>query len=171
MKHFLLFFLLFTTGVFAQSKTVDTLPEYTLKAAYVYNFALLAEWPPQKDGDDFTVCLFGDYAFNNAFVALEQKRIENHSIKIRQIKARSDLSSCYILFLSKHEHKHNQSILKSVVEEPILTVTDDEELAQAHIQILQHNERLVFSINLGALQKSNLTLSSRLLRLAKEVTP
>lgn len=166
----LLFFLLCISSLFAQSNKVEALPEYTLKAAYVYNFALLTDWPHQ-DTESFSVCLFDNQPFSEAFKVLEQKRIGKNPISIRFIQQGGTLSGCRILFLSKHERNRNQNTVNTLAKEPILTVTDDEGLTQAHIQILQHNERLVFSINLGALQKSNLTLSSRLLQLAKEVTP
>ncbi|MBE0496307.1 MAG: YfiR family protein [Campylobacterales bacterium] len=165
----LLFFLLCISGLLAQSNKVEALPEYTLKAAYVYNFALLTDWPKEKRAGDFVICLPEEHVSNDAFLALREKKIGNQFITMGRPKIKDDFLGCHILFLSKHNQ--NQNILKHTAKHPILIVTDDEALAQAHIQILEHNERLVFSINLGALQKSNLTLSSRLLQLAKEVTP
>lgn len=151
-------------------KAVDALPEYTLKAAYLYNFALLTDWPLQKQNtEQFTLCLYAKESLGVAFDALENKQILNKPIQIKYLTSASMAQECHLVFIPIIRPNGVEKILSEMANLPILLVSDDKELRMAHIQILQDNERLIFTINTKLLQETGLNLSSRLLNLAKEI--
>ena len=50
----------------------DGLPEYRLKAAFLYNFAVFTEWPSDV-GKTLNLCVFGDDPFGPEIDGLEGK--------------------------------------------------------------------------------------------------
>lgn len=149
----------------------DALPEYSLKTAYLYNFAVLTDWPENEDFGDFNVCLYGRNPLNPALNALKHKNIHNRNVTIRSITTPEEAKGCQILFIEGGERQKNQRMAEEISRLPILLVTDNPDLPDYHIAIVRSNDKLAFNVQLKPLQKSNLHLSSRLLKLAKKVTP
>lgn len=149
-------------------KAADALPEYTIKAAYLYNFALLTDWPESKKTGDFNLCLYGKDGFGSAIYALEGKTMGDQIVTIQVLSERDDVTKCHILFLGKTEQQKEQKLLHEIATLPILLVTDNVKMTRYHIMIVQDNEKLAFTINTKVLKESNLNLSSRLLNLAKK---
>jgi hypothetical protein len=171
MKRLLLLLTLILSLHVSPLKAVDALPEYTLKAAYLYNFALLTDWPKEKTTGNFNLCFYGHSPLNSAFSALEGKQIGEQLIQIRYVIEQEEMEKCQILFIHRVESKVYAPLIDKLKHLPILVVTDEKNMNNAHIQIVQERERLVFTINTKRLNDSNLTLSSRLLNLAKRVEP
>ncbi len=167
----LLTLLIFLTSVHINLlKASDALPEYTLKAAYLYNFALLTDWPSQKqDTEQFNVCLYAKESLGPAFDALQNKHISHKPIKIHYLSATSQAQTCHLIFIPKIRQGGIEKILRQVTHLPILLVSDDEEFSAAHIQILHNHDKLIFTIDTKLLEEIGLNLSSRLLNLAKEI--
>jgi hypothetical protein len=152
-------------------KATEALPEYTIKAAYLYNFALLTDWPENKRTGDFNLCLYGKEGFGSAIYALEGKTMGDQIIKISVLLENDDVSNCHIVFLGKTDQQKEQKLLHEITTLPILLVTDNVKMSYYHILIVQENEKLAFTIDTKALKESHLNLSSRLLNLAKKETP
>lgn len=171
MKRLLLLLTLILSLHVSPLKAIDALPEYTLKAAYLYNFALLTDWPKEKTTGNFNLCFYGHSPLNSAFNALEGKPIGEQRVQIRYVIEQEEMEKCQILFVHRIVPKVYTTLLDKLKHLPILIVTDEKNLNDVHIQIVQDNERLVFTINTKRLYDANLTLSSRLLNLAKKVGP
>jgi hypothetical protein len=79
--------------------------------------------------------------------------------------------NCHILFISSYEKRHIQEILKSIKGLNILTIGDTDGFARKGIVINFYTEgqKIRFEINLDAAKRANLTISSRLLSLARIV--
>lgn len=170
MKRLLTFFILSISLHVSIAKAVDALPEYTLKAAYLYNFALLTDWPPkQQEAEQFDLCIYSKGSLGAAFDALQNKQINNKPIKIHYLTLASKAKACHLIFIPKIRQNSVEKFLSEIIHLPILLVSDDKKVDAAHIQILQENDRLIFTINTKLLQEIGLNLSSRLLGLAKEI--
>lgn len=170
MKRLLTLFILTASLHVNILKAVDALPEYTLKAAYLYNFALLTDWPvQQQEAEVFTLCLYTKEGLGSAFDALEHKKIGNKPIKLQLITSSANAKTCQLVFVPKTRQNGIEKMLLEIVHLPILLVSDDKELEAAHIHILQNNDKLIFTINTKTLHDIGLSLSSRLLNLAKEI--
>jgi hypothetical protein len=147
----------------------EALPEYTLKAAYLYKFALLTEWPADTLGNNINLCFMADEDFGRALDSINGKQINNRPINTRPIVSAEETGSCNIIFIGQMTHTNLTNLISKIATQPILTVTDDEQMAKAGASIFLRPEgqRLVFEINAEAAQSAKLKISSRLLRLAK----
>lgn len=156
-------------GNAAYASTQNVLPEYTLKAAFLYNFAVLTEWPEDSLSDRFEVCYFGNDAIGEALEAIRDKRINSRRINIRHLEAARDAKTCHLLFIGGIERFKMASIMDEIAQFPILTVTDNKAFSENGVAIFLRPEgqHLVFEIDAEAAKKVNLNISARLLRLAK----
>jgi hypothetical protein len=170
-RHLLLCFslawcLLQATCAFASAP----LPEYTVKAGYLYNFALLTEWPSDAMGENLELCLIGNDDFMPALETLQDKTVNNRHINIRRLEHTSEAKQCHILFIAEVERPEFALLKREIAGRAILTVTDNEALAKSGLAIFLRPERqrLVFEINTNAAISANLKISARLLRLAQQ---
>ncbi|HEX4629216.1 MAG TPA: YfiR family protein, partial [Gemmatimonadales bacterium] len=79
--------------------------------------------------------------------------------------------TCHLLFISQSEADRVEEILASLKSRPILTVSDGDDFAErgGMIHFVTEKNRIRLKINLQAVQHANLTLSSKLLRVAELV--
>ncbi len=149
----------------------DSLPEYNLKTAYLYNFALLTEWPQQQSEASFNVCIFGQDNFGPAINAIRGKAIDNKAIQIRHISESKEASQCRLVFIGKASGAQTGKLMNELASLAVLTVTDDVGLSEdgVMIRLYPENQRLIFDINIAMVKQANLTLSAKLLRLARRV--
>jgi hypothetical protein len=147
----------------------EALPEYTLKAAYLYKFALLTEWPADTLGNNINLCYMADEDFGRALDSIDGKQINNRPINTRPIVSVEQTASCNMIFIGQIANTNLSDLVSKISTQPILTVTDDEQLAKrgACIFLRPQGQRLVFEINAEVAQTAKLNISSRLLRLSK----
>jgi len=147
------------------------LPEYLLKTGFLYNFAILTNWPPNALGDNFELCFIGGQDFGPALESLRGKEINDRQVNFRYIDSTDEATACNMLFIAKREYLSISRLMQKIAMEPVMTVTDDENLANEGVTILLRPEekRLVFEVYLDAAEKARLKFSSRLLRLSRTV--
>lgn len=148
----------------------EALPEADVKAAFLYNFSLLTEWPNLPD-KEVVVCRFKKDQIDINQSLLEKKSLEGRAFKWRTIDSMSELRGCQIAVFGQFKTEEIDTILTSLDNAPVLTVSDaTSPLAQkAMIAIVQEQQLLGFEVNLKASKSANLKLSAKLLRLAKRV--
>lgn len=155
-----------------QSRPVaaEPMPEYAMKAAYLYNFALFTEWPALPD-DQLNLCILGKDAFGAALDSIDGKIVNGLRLSVHRISGSSRARQCQILFLGTSDRVNFRRLLHDIEDLPVLTVTDNDDLVQAGIMIRMsiENKRLTFEINTEAARRARLAISSKLLRLAKTV--
>ncbi len=146
--------------------------EYEMKAAYLYNFAKFVRWPPEAATDkneSFSICILGEDPFGSALDSLVSgQSIDGNRIAIRHLATFSEANTCRILFVSRSERHRITDVLAGVSRLPVLTVSDVPEFVNrgGTIQFVKQREKVRFEVNLVAAEKSGLTLSSDLLKLA-----
>jgi hypothetical protein len=153
----------------------QAVPEYELKAAYVYNFVQLTEWPAGALGAadaPFAVCVMGAIAPARSIEALHGKRVFERRIEVRALHKAASARACQVLFVSGGELARMGEIVAALAEAPVLTVADSDEPrpGAAAITLAPHGARIGFHVNLAAAKRARLRISSRLLRLALSVT-
>jgi len=148
--------------------------EYLIKAALLYNFAKFAEWPVDAfdgAGTPLRICILGDDPFGAALDALVGKQVHERPLTIARIRALAETARCHILFVSASETAQLTEILDYVGRRPILTVADFSRFAQAGgiigLKTVDNHSRI--EVNIDAVNRSGLKLSSKLLRLAETV--
>ncbi|HEY5762685.1 MAG TPA: YfiR family protein, partial [Rhodocyclaceae bacterium] len=138
----------------------------------LYNFALYTEWPISPDSFEF--CLVGAAGTNGvrqAADALSRRTITGRTIRVRFADFGDELSTCHLALLPAASPQQVAPALARLQGEPVLTIVDgDGEVGEAAIlRLMRRNERLVFEANLTAARAVGLSLSSKMLRLARAV--
>ena len=150
--------------------------EYKVKAAFLFHFAQLVDWPAGalNAGDQsLNVCVYEDEPrLRELQGTLEGKPIANRTLHVRVLSQAQGLQGCNILFLSRDEVRHQAAVLKSLRGQPVLTVGEtDTFLADGGmIRLRLEEEKVRFDINLDSADAAHLKISSRLLLLATTVT-
>jgi hypothetical protein len=163
MKQLILFFILISNILKA-----DALPEYTLKAAYLYNFALLTDWPNKQQTGDFNICFYKE-DLGEASSALENKKFHDKKIKILTLLSYNKADKCQVIYIRKKEGKNAKELIQKLFGKPILFVSENPKITDSHITILPKGRKLTFDVNLKTFKESDLLVSSRLLKLARKV--
>jgi hypothetical protein len=153
----------------------DALPEYQVKAAYLFNFLKFVEYPGESFADPLApivIGVVGDDPFGNALPQVViGKTVQGRDLVIRMYRSGEDLRGAHILFISASERRRLPMILTSLHGSSVLTVADTEGFLDAGgmIQFLTENGRVRFAINVDATGRAKLKMSSKLLSLAKVV--
>lgn len=146
--------------------------EYFVKAAFLYNFARLVEWPANtfsSDTDPIRICFMGDDPFDEALKTIENKKVKSRPLLIQRSVGLDNASRCQLLFVSQSEKYQLADILERLKQYPVLTVSELPGFAQerGHIRLfVADDETLSLEVNLDAILGANLQISSRILTLA-----
>ncbi|MCV2353895.1 YfiR family protein [Paucibacter sp. B2R-40] len=154
------------------SSTVQAqaVPEYAMKASYLYNFMIFADWPgldAQTQIDGLTLCVLGQDNFGEALNNLEGKNVNGRRLSVIRMNGMAGIKKCQLLFITEQEAPNMQSILKYLADAPVLTVADTPVAAGAAILLSLDGKRLVFDVNIQRAKKVGITLSSKVLQLAR----
>jgi hypothetical protein len=150
-------------------------PEEQLKAAFIYNFARFVEWPTNAFSNDsapLVLGVLGDEEFASKLNSLlKDKKAHNRSFVVRKLGSPSDASTCQIVFVARGDARKTPQAIEAAHGKATLFVGEsDDFLANGGmINIVQDEKKkqLSFDINPQAAEKVNLTISSHLLRLAR----
>ena len=146
----------------------EELPEYRLKAAFLYNFALYTEWPAEV-GSTLNLCVYGDDPFGAELNALNGKKVGGRSIAVQRV-GKESLGGCQIVFIAQSAIASSARVLESLRSNAMLTVADSPASAPKGVALnmAMGDAKISFEVNLKALG-SRLVLSSKLLRLARDI--
>ncbi len=161
-----------TPAVHSQSSAPT---EYDLKLAFLFNFAKFVEWPQDAFANEkapITLCVFGTDPFGRSLDEIVQgKTANNREFAIRRMMKSEDLRGCQIMFISDTERGRLAEVLESLKHSSVLVVGESDGFAQRGgcIQFYLEDNKVRFSINVDAVQRARLTVSSKLLALARIV--
>jgi len=149
--------------------------EYEVKAAYLYNFGRFVRWPadvPTAQHNSFPICVLGQDPFGASLdTTIADESIKGKSVLVKRILRPQDAVSCHILFISSSEESRLKEILTALDRTSVLTVSDMPQFTRRGgiIQFVVEANRVRFEVNLTSAERSGLTLSSQLLKVANSV--
>jgi hypothetical protein len=148
--------------------------EPELKAAFLYNFIKFTEWPTSDLGksESFIIGILGKDPFGAALdQVIEGETVHGKAILVRRFTKVEDAADSHVLFIGSSEENNLPMILRVIVGQDILTVSELKNFAQRGgvINLKKDNSKIVFEINLEAAKRANLTMSAQFLKLAKIV--
>jgi hypothetical protein len=150
------------------------LDEYAVKSAFLYNFVQFVDWPTSKLGptDPLTICVLDDPGIAQHFSPLNARVARGHAIRVRTVPGPADSSACHVLFVAVDDHGHLLALASGSGSTGLLTVgqSSGQRVSDAVIDLVISQERVAFDINLKAAAAQQLTISSKLLRLARHVS-
>ncbi len=162
--------LLLAGCVLAGSVQAQATPEYRAKAGFLFNFIAFSEWPARV-GSPLPLCVYGTNPFGDELAALEGKSVGGRILTVRTPHALDQLKGCRVVFVTAAAIDSLPRVLEALRGEPVLTVSDSPGAIDAGVGInmIVRQSRIAFEVNLAAARRADLTLSSKLLRLASEV--
>lgn len=161
----------------AQAQDPSGSSEYLIKAGFIYNFAKLVEWPTTafaQTDSPIVIGIFGVDPFGATLDrVLDGKKINGRGFVVRRLKSVSDVKDCHVVFVSSSETAHYEKAIQSVKGMPVLTIGEGPGFAQRGgvINLTLEDNKVRFEVNVGAARQADLTISSRLLALAKIIQP
>lgn len=151
--------------------------EYQLKAVFLFNFAQFVEWPPQAFAEAETplvIGVLGEDPFGSYLdETVRGEAMKGHPMVVRRYREVEDVEACHILFISQAKAGLLEQILARLNGQNVLTVSDAPGFAQegGMIEFVTNRNKIRLRINLEAARVGELTISSKLLRLADLVAP
>ena len=167
---------LLLSTVFSKAAPAQQVPdEYKVKAAFVFHFAQLIQWPVASGGgaEPIDVCVFSDEPWLPELQSvLDGKSAANRTIRVRVLTQSQNPEGCEVLFLGRSQSRRQMELLRALHGTPTLTVGEtDSFLSEGGIIRFRLSEdRVRFDINLAGAELCHLKISSRLLLLATNVT-
>jgi YfiR/HmsC-like len=162
-------------GLFAPVLLAQARPSADeMKAAYLFNFGKFVSQPatsPQPA--DFDICVLGHDPILPVLERLTlHEHIDDRPVRIKQYDKAADARACAIVYLGASEASRIDQDLAALQGADVLTVGELPQFLEhgGMLQFLLQGNRIRFAVNLNAVGRSNLHLSSELLRVAASVS-
>lgn len=175
-RFFTLIVLLLMAGGPAHAQLPAGADEAELKAAILFNFAVFTEWPSDTlpASAPLRLCVFQGNSLLTALTGLQEKQVNGHRISVRTLPAApgaAQLASCHLLVLDAHDRERWPLLKQDLATSSVLTIADDRTIGAsgAMISFGIDNRRVGFDVDLVPVKQARLSLSSKLLRLARSV--
>jgi hypothetical protein len=149
--------------------------EHQIKAAFIYNFAKFIDWPAtfqNQSGAPFTVGILGTDGFDEDLrTVLSGKSIDGHSFVIRKLDSESGVSGCRIAIIGTGDPDRIARMARWCRGTGTLLVGEAPNFAKSGgaIGFILEDGAVRFEINLDSARSSGLSISSKLLGLARKV--
>lgn len=152
---------------FAEAQAAPS--EYELKAAFIYQVAKYVEWPPSNA--PLRLCMTGGNPFGAALETVRGKQVNARKLEIVQIEAAADPRECNLLFIAAGAERNLERINAIARGAGILTIGDSEGFARRGVMVnfFLESDKVRFEINLESARQGGVSISSRLLALARIV--
>lgn len=149
--------------------------EYKIKAAFLYNFCVFTTWPKEafkKDDSPIVVGVLGSDPFGPALdAALKKKKVDNRAFRIERYAKFKDIGDCHLLFVPSDSAKHMSDVKKKLENKHTLIVGESTSFALAGgaIGFYVEKKKMRFEVNTAETKRRGLSISSKLLKLARIV--
>lgn len=168
----------------------ESVQEYELKTAYLYNFALFTLWPQDwspETGNSMSICTIGQDQFGPALDQLQGRKVREKRLIVHRAVSLEEAHTCHVLYIAVSEQENMAKIYETLRNSSVLTVTDfnaalpmrnmisttsdSAEImpTKGIINMAVENQRLVFEVDTKGARQARLVMSSKLLHLAKRV--
>lgn len=147
--------------------------EYQVKAAFLLNFTKFIEWPPEAFAaadSPIAICILGEDPFGAAIERLVLGEVVNgRNVAVRTLRSPPPPRSCQVVFFSSSEKEVAKTL--RALGPAVLSVGEGDEFLRngGMIAFVIEERRVRFNIDQAAAERAGLTLSARLLNVAKSV--
>lgn len=171
-----IFFFLFST-LHSQEKREDRqikMEEYPLKVLIISRFFEFVKWPAgsgnNRDSDQFVVGIIGQTPLLDYKKRFHDKiRVPGKTLIITELSGLEQIEGCQAVIIGRSESKRLDEIVAVTENKPILTIGDTEGYGKKGvlINLYRAGRKVKFEINMPAVQRSGLSFSSKLYKLAR----
>jgi len=141
--------------------------EYSLKAAFIYRFTEYVDWENMAKGQEFKIAILGDTPLTGNLINIaENAEVGNRKIDVEEFDNLNEIDECQILFVSRDISVPLQSILNKFEGKETLIVTERDGYGEkgSCINFFLSESKIKFEVNLEAVEKAGLAVSSQLLQ-------
>lgn len=147
--------------------------EYQVKAVFVINFSKLTEWPKESVSEKttFPIAIIGKVPSLTFENTLKGQSVHGAQVTVRHIEVAEDAKGCRLVYIAASERHRLSGLIQELRQLNVLTVSDMEAFCESGgmIGLLSGHNKISFEVNLAAVRKSHLNVSSKLLKLAKDI--
>lgn len=147
--------------------------EYDIKAVFLFNFAQFAEWPASAfatTNSPFVIGVLGPDPFGAILdKTVQDERIRGRPIEVRRFSKPQEAPGCHLLFLGAGDKRRIEETIRLTRGRPILTVSDEPGGDRSGVMIALRTAkgRVRFGINAAAAESAGITISAKLLSVAR----
>lgn len=148
------------TSMTAQKKI--KIEEYELKATFLFRFIDYVYWENNSKNKLFEIAVLEESLITDPLTHISKDK----KVNIKVYKNLNDLGFCHILFVPYNSSYSIETILAKFSGKPILIVTEQNGYGRkgAHVNFVTVENKLKFEVNLKAINKSGIGISSFLLQ-------
>lgn len=146
--------------------------EFSLKAAFLYNFTRFVEWPAEafpRANDAFRICVYGNDPFGTRLDALVRRRVGERRIEITRPTTAIELPRCQIAYLGTGTPVEVEAAAVGSTAPTTLTVASDAQFARdgGMVALVTNSGRVRLHVNLESIRRSPLRVSAKLLEVSE----
>jgi hypothetical protein len=177
----------------SQQDEIDPVRYAQVKAGFVMNFVRYAEWPEEAFEDaesPIIITVLGEDAMTGYLRrSVRETAINDRPVRVQRVDwprpapgtiavseqqwdiFQERLGESHLLYVAGTEYDRLSAVLEMVEKRPILTVSDIWRFAErgGMVGLYVRDGRVQFDANLGMMRTCDVTISSRVLRLARVV--
>lgn len=153
--------------------TAQTRPsQYDVEGAYLLNFGKFTQLTAASQAlrrATFDICILGRDPIGKTIDKLAgDETIDRRKVRIVRETNASQARTCAIAFISARDDDRIREDLNALADSDVLTVSESPDFLNdgGMIQFVIQDDHVRFSVNLDAVRKTHLILSSQLLRVA-----
>lgn len=150
-------------------------PEYEVKAAILYKFAVFVEWPANafpSGTSPFVACVLGKDPFGPWLQKeMGEAKVGTHPVEIRHFEQGEAAGGCHLVFISASESSRLQKILVPLHSKSTLITSDVSDTGEfcrlgGMICLVMEGGKVRFLLNSKAIEQAGLKIDSKLKRVA-----
>ena len=159
-------------GIIYTGQTYAFQTEPELKSAIILNILMFIDWPVSSlsNEKELTLCYIENSLVNNELIKLNKKVIKSKVLNVRYVEL-NEISMCHAIYIDTKSISLLTKIVINLNNEPILLITDSPGAltngSMLNLEVVQ--DKIIFDINLYAVKRNGLVISSKVLRLARKV--
>lgn len=147
-------------------------PEPELKAAILANMLLFVDWPAggAQAPEKLTVCYLDAGPVSSALMQLDGRLLKGKPLRVERIDI-AQARGCHALYVSAADASYLPTLASFLQASGVLLTGDSPGYLQRGVMLNLEIDggRIVFDIDLRAVRQAGLTVSSKALRLARQV--
>lgn len=135
------------------------------------NLARFTDWPEtaRVQNSELNLCVIGDNIVQRSFEIIDRSLVNDKRLQVINISRLRNIEPCLILYISELDRHKLMQLLLELENKPVLTIGEGVDFVKAGGMVGFENVdgKIQLNINLRALKRSGLVISSRILKLAR----
>jgi hypothetical protein len=175
MRTVVRFLAVFLLGLYAPAAHAQNTSEQQFKAAFLFNLTKFVDWPEQiyaSSGNQIRICVLAAESLAGILERTVQgERVGGRAVVVQRFTAPDGLRGCQVAYIENFNQAGMREALEALQSAGTLTVGESPAFVQmgGMLAFSVERNRLRFDANKRSIDASPVRVSSRLLRLARNV--